>query len=108
MSFSIGNEPVLFRPFEKGDVNYIMSTWLRSERDISRMTEKRFFAWRRPAVELHVEHDDFIVACDPNKPSAIYGWACFRQGVPIYVYVMAALRNNGLRAELLLQSKAIT
>ena len=130
MSFSIAGEPVLFRPMEPGDVNFITATWLRSGRDACaatrpvywdretkgvvwrskpelRWNESCFFSWQRPIVEQHLANDDIVIACDASAPSAIYGWACFRHGVPIYVYVMAALRGNGLRGELLRHCKGL-
>ena len=92
----LAGEPLVLRPAEKGDVNYVKSTWLRSAKDLSRMPKDRFFRFMRPAVEADITRGDVLVATLEDSPNTILGWACFRDGALRWAYTDFSLRKQGI------------
>lgn len=101
MTFSIQGEPIAFRSYRPDDRNYILSTWLLSERDLVRMRKDWYKAWNEPVIKYWLAHGVFVVACDPEVQGTIYGWACYcpddeSKASPVYAYVTLPLRGKGL------------
>lgn len=93
---NIGGTEVAIRAMEPGDRAFILSTWLRSAKDKSRLPRDRFFRLMRPQVEADIENGIVVVACDAKTRSTIYAWAAFRDGVLRWAYVAFGLRGQGL------------
>ncbi len=91
----VGNDEVLVRDAQPGDRNYILSTWLRSAKELSRMPKDLFFALTRPQAELDISGDT-IVACSEESPGTILGWACYSGSVLRWAYVDFKLRGMGI------------
>jgi len=87
---------VLVRTVEPGDRNFVISTWLRSAKDASKMSKDKFFSFTRPQVERDIDNGMVVVACDAEVPGTIYGWACYRDGVLRWAYTVYDLRNRGV------------
>ena len=97
LPIDLEGEPVGVRAMEPGDRQFVLDHWLNSERKLTRLPPARFFPWRRPIAEHHVDHGGVIVACAPESPGTIYGWLCASApGVIEYAYVIPVARGRGL------------
>ena len=91
--------PVAFRTFEASDRAYVEDSWNRSAYDSAKKPQP-FFRWSRPLIAQHVNLDTVRVACHQDDPSILFGWCCFRNGLPIYGYTAGSkdvsFRKQGL------------
>lgn len=95
----IAGETVVLRGYEDEDLNFILATWIRSERDHMKF-HWRLQRHRAPAIYWVVQNAKFVVACSPKVRSTIFGWVCYTEeptrNVPHWAYVVHDLRGNGL------------
>ena len=87
---------VVARKAVAGDRNFILDTWLRSAKDLSKMGKDDFFCFTRPQVTADVQRGTVLVACDEESPGTIHGWACWRDDVLRWAYTVFPLRNLGI------------
>lgn len=118
-------DPILYRDADAGDVGFILSSWLKSAgdawadslrnttiRDWSKLTDARvgWFAdvphrFTRQAVAEILDRATTraLVACDPEDPTVIYGYAVAEPANRIahWLHVKHSMRRNGLASELM-------
>ena len=82
------------------DRGFVYMTWIRSLQAMTAMPSKKFIAWQKPLIEWAIGNCPVIIACDPEIPDSIFGWACRGYGLRNYTYVMNSLRHHGLATEL--------
>lgn len=87
---------VAARTMEPDDRNFIISTWLRSAKELSKIPRPRFFSLTRPQVEADLAEGVVVIACDESEPATIFGWACYRDGVLRWAYTVFDLRRKGV------------
>lgn len=87
---------IAYREMVPGDRSFILATWIRSAMQSSGLSKLRFIRLCIPIIEHQLRLDSFRVACAPDAPNTIYGWACYRDSVVQYVYVVKDLRGHGI------------
>lgn len=102
--------PYALRAPTEDDVGFVKSTWLSSYHDralgslaVSALTWARYKTLMRPLCSALLERGVLVVACDPDMPAVLYGWALGEGGeVPVlhYAYVRPERRRYGLYREL--------
>lgn len=99
MKAEIAGQPIELRAFEPGDLNFILATWMRSERD-AMCFHWKLQKYRTPSIYWAATHASFVIASSPEVRSTIYGWICYNEEparkVPHWAYVVRDLRGNGL------------
>jgi GNAT superfamily N-acetyltransferase len=81
------------------DANFILSSWLKSHRDVgdvSAMTNPVYFGGYRDECVEKLKRADVTIACSPRDPDCIYGWVCSAPGGVHYIYVKHAYRQRGI------------
>lgn len=90
------------RPGRDEDKNFILSTWLKSYRQLSTSspvpTGEIYFKWAQDKIKKHL--GSFVVACTDDSDQ-IVGYAVFEDDVLHYVYVKHSLRGFGVANKLL-------
>lgn len=93
----LGDSQIIARLMEPGDRNFVLSTWLRSFKDMTRGKRRdEFFRFTRPQVEADVTNGTVLIACDEAEPGSIVGWVCYRDDIVRWAYTVYPLRNNGV------------
>ena len=104
--------PMRFRAHDDLDMDLILSSYLKSLRHDGQhryITNELFFTFQQQQIKgwLQDGRCGTVVACDPQMPSVVYGWALGSQveGVPLvhYVYVKHVWRRRKI-ATLLLEA----
>lgn len=91
------------RPARRTDAHFIASSWLKSYRDspaTAAVPSQTFYYWHHRVIEVVLARAAVLVACDPDDPDTIVGWAC-AEAMPgalvlHYVYVKHAFRRFGI------------
>lgn len=92
----IDGTEVIARPMVDTDRNFVLATWLRSAKDLTRMGKSAFFDFARPQVLADIDNGVVVVACDSEVPGSILGWVCYRDNVVRWAYTVYPLRNLGI------------
>lgn len=87
---------IVVRELQPGDRNFVLATWMRSAKELSKMPRDKFFAFIRPQVEADVANGVTLIACDEEVPGTIYAWCCIREGAVRWAYTAFGLRKKGL------------
>ena len=98
------------RPVRPTDHNYIIKSWvmsLRGQFPFSKMSADAICKYSR-RVEALLDTAVTIVACDPDNPDVVYGFACGETGRYLgvdsptlhYVWVRKPFRRNGFATSL--------
>jgi GNAT superfamily N-acetyltransferase len=99
--------PLVFRPCEPADYNFILNAWMRSFRDSMRtMCNETYYAGQQNLISELAKRRQLVIGCDGDTPEWIAGFIC---GVPLednrlvvdYVYVKHAYRGRGIGRGLL-------
>lgn len=72
---------LLIRPFNEGDRDFIMSTWLHTYRNSSRcwhVAAKEYYWYEPRKMEYLLEVHDVAVLCYAANPDVTVGWACYK------------------------------
>lgn len=97
--------PILVRPSEHGDENYIRSSWLRSNESspVARtFGRKAYYSGHHQLVCRLLARHPVRVACSVDAPDTIVGWACVEPpSVVHYVFVREEFRRYGVARRLL-------
>lgn len=96
--------PVAYRPVEEADMGFVVKGWIHSYHDgtetMRAVPWTRFKREQRAVIRDCLERGACIVACDPEDPATLYGfaagWDDLGVGVAHYVYVMQTRRGMGL------------
>lgn len=101
--------PVMLRPVEVEDLNFIFSSWLKSYRDataVRGVPNDIFYKSHHALIERLQQKAccTAVVACDPEDPAQIYAYAVGEYSgdglVLHYVYVKFNLRGFGIARSL--------
>jgi len=91
-----------FRRSTAEDTNFILSSWLKSYRSsVPLVSDDIYFEYHKAYVTNLILKSTIIVACDPDYPSSIYGYAVTEPEIVHYVYVKHTLRRFGIATALL-------
>lgn len=81
----MGEATIHLRPMEAGDVNFVLSSWLRSYRDASpdvqesRIPGAVYWPMHEAVVRDCMKRGQVAVAYQPDAPEVILGWACLEE-----------------------------
>jgi GNAT superfamily N-acetyltransferase len=95
--FSLG-----LRAAKQEDLNFILSSWLRSYRDAKRtMKNHDYFTGQQKLIAALADRRSLVIGCDVDKPDWIVGYACgqkLEDGSLLldYVYVKQPYRERGI------------
>lgn len=99
---------ILIRPATADDANFILNSWLRSARhsqSLSQIPKEVYFSQHHKVVERLLKSAKTLVACNPQDPTQIYGFACgeMRESVFVlhYCYIKQIFRKLGAATQLL-------
>jgi hypothetical protein len=93
---------IIYRDATIDDVNFILSSWLKSYRPSAPLvSDEVYFREHKALVMQLIQRSAVHIACDPSYPLSIYGYAVVEQGAVHYVYVKFALRKFGVARALL-------
>lgn len=99
--------PLVFRPCEPTDYNFILNAWMRSYRDSQRtMKNEVYFPGQQNLISELAKRRQLVIGCDGDTPEWIAGFIC---GIPLedgrlvvdYIYVKHAYRSRGIGRGLL-------
>lgn len=98
------------RPMREGDVNFILSTWLRSYyEELKRYGQKGcpypkddvFFQGHQERIKEHLPKMTVMVCVAPDDENQILGWSAHLNGCLQYVYVKHFVRKMGIAKALM-------
>lgn len=92
------------RSFEPEDTNFIYSSWLKSYRqsDFSKKTPNNiYYTFQKSRIDRLAKDATILIACSPDNPQQIYGYAIGTSEVFHYVYVKYTYRKLGVAKRLL-------
>lgn len=98
------------RPYSDSDFNIVIDSWTKSFRgsDFSKnMRSGMYKDYMISHIKSLLERSEVAVACDPDDPNYIFGWACGNQigrsKIPQlhYVWIKEAFREHGIARALL-------
>jgi GNAT superfamily N-acetyltransferase len=102
------SEPFLLRLGVNDDVPYVMDSWLQQERRAERrglvaIEGHRFLPWQKTMQRQILGRSTvhLVVACLPDDPTVILGWAVTGPRCVYYVYVRESSRRLGLAKAML-------
>jgi hypothetical protein len=81
------------------DLGYVLDSWGKALRQCypDTSTSEFFGAFRRYAMDVLRAESSLYVACPPDAPELIWGWALFRRNGDLeFAYVRRALRGIGI------------
>lgn len=97
--------PILIRPGDSGDTNYVRSSWLRSHADsaLARcLGRSAYMTGHHDVIDALLERATLRVACSVTHRATIVGWACVEPAdVVHYVFVREEFRRYGVARRLL-------
>lgn len=102
----VASDPPLtwdLRPGTPEDHPFVVDSWLQSYRQqsIARDAGRAYMHDMKWLVRAWLARAALLVACDPEEPGAIWGWAVTRRDVILYVYVRQEFRRHGIARALL-------
>ena len=100
---SIEDEPITLRHAGEDDLAYVLKTWVRSYKPLSRIPAQIYDREHIGVIRriLSGERTRIVIASPEDSPTGIVGWACADDEQLHYVYVPFALRGKGLARELI-------
>lgn len=88
------------RPATAGDEPVVMSAWLRGHRDFGDwprlLHPDRYFAQHKVAVAKLLARGRTEVACNPARPSQVFGFICHEGRTLHWLYVKDTWRTLGI------------
>lgn len=99
------------RQMREGDVNFILSTWLRSYYEELRRNGSKgvmypkddvFFQGHQERIKERLKVIECHVCTAPDDENQILGWIAFDKGTCHYVYVKQVFRKMGVAKRLML------
>lgn len=98
------------RPMREGDVNFILSTWLRSyyeelkrngSKGVAYPKDDVFFQGHQAEIKARLSEMSVKVCVAPDDDNQIIGWAAIEGDTVHYVYVKQVFRQMGVARNLL-------
>ena len=104
----MNNLPILYRPPTEGDLSFIVSSWLKSQRnsDFSNFISNQiYYRYNEHLIKKVIERSMISIICDPEDPNHVYGYAVYEFLGDIFVlnfiYIKYTYRNMKLAYNLL-------
>lgn len=94
---------VLLRDPSGEDVPFILNSWLKSARNVGdsrHMSNDVYYTNYRDECVKKLKAGFVTVACNPDIPSQIFGWAAASDTALHYVYVKEPYRKRGIAGQL--------
>lgn len=98
---------VLVRAAQPGDLPFILDTWLSSHRQshhVRGIEGVVYYREQRRVAETLLQRATTLVACDPESPTTIWGWAIAEEVdaylVLHFVYVRGGFQDVGIGTKL--------
>ena len=104
-------KPYKTRQATRNDLNFILSTWLKSARNsgLNSLTPTDlYYSTQEPKLKDILSHCSTLVVCDVEDEDTIFGWIAYESNLVHYIYVKHSFRGLGLARELLQQSAITT
>lgn len=105
------NLPIRLRHANDTDIDFIFSSWLksnRSSRNMEGIAPNFYFAGQHKVIEGLLKSCTTLVACNEADPTQIYGYVNFErvEGIFIlhYLYTKHSFRKLGIAKRLLIES----
>ena len=99
----MGAYPTLLRPAVKGDLPFLLNSWLNCHRHsyhVRGVDGPVYYEGQRRIVEALLKRALVMVACDKVDPDTIFGWCCsevVNQDLVVhFVYIRSAFQDHGL------------
>jgi len=94
---------ILLRPASPDDHPFVVDSWVQSYRNqtIARDAGPSYMHDMKWIVRAWMADAAVLVACDPEEPGAIWGWAATNQNTILYCYVRQEFRRHGIARQLL-------
>lgn len=90
-------EPLGLREMTKADLPYVMSSWLGQYGWAFPKRERIQHVIReRQRIERLMRKARVVIACAPEHPSVVHGWACVTGSTLEFAYVPIELRRAGI------------
>lgn len=92
--------PAVYRQMEAADIPFIIDSWTRS---LWRSFQyiPNFREYQHARISAILSHGTTLLACHPENPEIIYGYAVWEADVLHWLYVKYPLRRFGLCKEML-------
>lgn len=95
--------PASLRRASEDDIGFIFNSWLKSYRNslfAKTISNTIYFSEHHKIIEKLAKTSEIIIACNPDDPNQIYGYACAEKIDGIftlhYIYVKQPFRRLGL------------
>jgi len=95
--------PANLRRADEKDISFIFNSWLKSYRNslfAKSVSNTIYFSEHHKIVEKLAKTSEIIIACNPDDPEQIYGYACAEKIDGIfclhYIYVKQPFRRLGV------------
>ena len=96
------------RPLEESDWNCVLKSWMRAYR-ATRPTWRDYYTQKHHEIEVYRQRGAlFLVACDPDDKTTIFGWACIEDPVVHFIYVKPYFRGQGIAKALVAFGLGVT
>lgn len=95
------------RPMQESDVNFIVSSWLRSNYKFmasKRPCNEQYFKSHQELIKLALAEDATLIACNKDDESQIIGWINFGDNYLNYVFVKELFEGMGVSSALIAQA----
>lgn len=98
------------RPMLDTDLNFVLSTWLKSYYEEQKRNGSKgviypkddvFFQGHQAKIKEILKTAECSIATAPDDDSQILGWACFEKGIVHYIYVKQVFRKLGVAKRLM-------
>jgi hypothetical protein len=93
-----GEQLYVLRPAEEDDLGFVIASWVQSYRQqaLARDAGAAYPRQQRRIIQHLLEHANVLVACAPDEPRLILGYAVTGPQVVHYVYVKQDFRRIGI------------
>jgi hypothetical protein len=90
--------PIRLRTYEDGDLPFILNSWLRSyRRSVSDVPGWFYWSRQKALILALLERSYTVVACDPDDPDVVYGFAVVESDGHTFHALHWAHVKHGLR-----------
>ena len=103
------------RPMREGDVNFILSTWLKSyyeelrrngSKGVAYPKDDVFFQGHQEKIKETIKNGECFVCVAPDDENQIIGWIAMSATAVHYCYVKQVFRQMGVAKQLMLLTQA--
>lgn len=103
---ALSDSDLLVRPSTAADAAFILDSWLKSYRTaLDHVPGPIYWRFQRETVERLLSRSEVLVACNPESPEQVFGYAVAESRGPVrvihYLYVKHPFRGMGIGRSLL-------